>query len=260
VIDLERKPTLTPEDFWQRVRRLIGRGATPLVSGHLSTKTQQELGRLIGLRLDIGLAGANEDLREAVDAGIAALEQDPPALALARVIRRDIESRVAHSASVQLVVVGAVASAGLALVIAVLLTTGNLAPQRLFFDYDTAALWWYGIAGAFGGTVSILLRIPDFARLNKVDASVQFYVGMFRAFIGGLFAVFLYILLSSHILGVSISVPPGQREKGFYLAVSFLAGFSERLIPTIAARAEGLFDSPLQTNAHDGSGAKGTSR
>ena len=235
---------------WRRVYRNFVRwfGGGTLTPSELTEQTHQELANLVTLRLDIQrIEPTQKVLQREVDAAIslsiAALETDPPSLDFARTIRKDIEGRVAYAGGAGRVVAGAMVSAGLALVIAVIISVGvpfGLPDTKAipFMGATVWDLWWYGLIGAFGGVVSILLRIPDFARLNRHEASVQFLAGVFRGVIGGFFALFTYFVLRSGALGLTVKVTGEQETAAFYVAICFLAGFSERLAPTLANRSE----------------------
>ena len=127
----------------------------------------------------------------------------------------------------------------LPLIISVILVIGDFGHRELkFLGFDVWTLWWIALSGSLGAIISMLLRIPDFIHLNKLEASTQLYAGLFRPIIGGSFALLVYFIVYSEVLGVGLKIPAGPGANAFFLAASFVAGFSERLAPTIAAKTE----------------------
>jgi hypothetical protein len=91
------------------------------------------------------------------------------------------------------------------------------------------------LAGAAGSVVSLLTRVREFDRQRRAPRAVLFLTGLFRPIIGIIFGLFTYLLLLSELL--PIEVPPGPAT-GFYPAIAFIAGFSERFVPDIVEQTE----------------------
>jgi hypothetical protein len=91
------------------------------------------------------------------------------------------------------------------------------------------------LAGAAGSVVSLLTRVREFDRQRRAPRAVLFLTGLFRPIIGIIFGLFVYLLLLSELL--PIAVPPGPAV-GFYSAIAFIAGFSERFVPDIVGQTE----------------------
>jgi hypothetical protein len=98
---------------------------------------------------------------------------------------------------------------------------------------DTVVL--VALAGAAGSVVSLLTRVREFDGQRKTPRAVLFLTGMFRPIIGIIFGLFIYLLLLSELLPIEVPAGPGV---GFYSAIAFIAGFSERFVPDIVGQTE----------------------
>jgi hypothetical protein len=222
-----------------------------------SRAVQLELARLLALRLDVEVHHGHPALAGAIDCGVAALQQTPPRLEFALELRRAVEDRLSASSAVRRVVLGALVAAGLILTVMLVLIWGHYRSSEFsFLGFSLWELWWYAIAGAIGGVVSILLRIPDFAVISGATRTTQFYAGLFRPIVSGSFALLTFFILHSHLLGITVTPPTAADgsvdesvRNGFYLAISFLAGFSERLAPGLALRTEQAINPVGKTDA-----------
>jgi hypothetical protein len=122
-----------------------------------------------------------------------------------------------------------------------------LAPAFLFVNFfwiprreillglpaDTVVL--VTLAGAAGSVVSLLTRVREFDQQRKTPRAVLFLTGLFRPIIGIIFGLFIYLLLQSGLLPIEMPAGPGL---GFYSAIAFIAGFSERFVPDIVGQTE----------------------
>jgi hypothetical protein len=91
------------------------------------------------------------------------------------------------------------------------------------------------LAGAAGSIVSLLIRVREFDRQRKSPRAVLFLTGLFRPIIGTIFGLFVYLLLLSELLPIEVPAGPAV---GFYPAIAFIAGFSERFVPDVVDHAE----------------------
>ena len=91
------------------------------------------------------------------------------------------------------------------------------------------------IAGAVGSAVSIMVRIQDFMHLKNTDPSVLFFTGFFKPIIGTAFALFVFAILSSGLIPVTIDP---AKARYFFAALAFVSGFSERFAKDVATRTE----------------------
>lgn len=90
---------------------------------------------------------------------------------------------------------------------------------------------WVGLVGAHGSALSIVVRLPDFGR--RQPPMMAFFTGLFKPFIGMSFAQLSYALLKSGLL--PLSAPGGT---WLFVAIGFLAGFSERLAKDLVSIGE----------------------
>lgn len=105
-------------------------------------------------------------------------------------------------------------------------------------------------AGAVGSFVSVIVRANDFIEHQEQNHLDLFLVGFFRPVVGMAFAIFLMAVLESGIISGIISVDAVERDRKiyFYIAVSFVAGFSERLIKDIMGKTENLVGGNTHSN------------
>lgn len=105
-------------------------------------------------------------------------------------------------------------------------------------------------AGAVGSFVSVIVRANDFIEHQEQNHLDLFLVGFFRPVVGMAFAIFLMAVLESGVISGIISVDAVERDRKiyFYIAVSFVAGFSERLIKDIMGKTENLVSGNTHSN------------
>jgi hypothetical protein len=104
-------------------------------------------------------------------------------------------------------------------------------------------LMW--ITGTLGGGVSLLTRLQDFdnPKNQKYDDDLlPLLIGLTKPILGGSFAFFILLIINSNIFPIDIR--RSTENKGNYtylyglLAMAFVAGFSERLIPDLISQVE----------------------
>jgi hypothetical protein len=98
------------------------------------------------------------------------------------------------------------------------------------FGVDTSILLAVAIAGGSGSVVSILVRIREFAAVGDIDPWISFFTGFFRPVIGTGFALFVFAAIKSGIVPIAFDL---ETEAFFFVAASFVAGFSERFVPKL---------------------------
>jgi hypothetical protein len=109
----------------------------------------------------------------------------------------------------------------------------------IWSDNDRLIILCYG-AGALGALLSALSRMgkPETGKFNvdfELGRPLLRRLGFFRPFVGAVFGVALYFLLSSEILDISV----GEDAKPYYYGfAAFLAGFSERYTTVVFGAAE----------------------
>ncbi|MDQ6673834.1 MAG: hypothetical protein M3069_24350 [Chloroflexota bacterium] len=238
---------------FERLWRGLGRSLPVHVvrpSRDPARRAQLERARLVALKLDAQLDHADQNILAVIDAGLEALAKQPPEIQLAENIRRAVEDRLSASFVLGRIVTGTILSAAAIVIIAVGVTwwpfvrlpwmpPNQTGDQPTLLGFSTYELWWYALTGALGGVISVLLRIADFKYVSRLASNTQFWSGAFRPLIGATFALFLYFLVASELLASVLKVPSEPlAAHGFYLALAFLAGFSERLAPATVTRAE----------------------
>ncbi|MDJ0564663.1 MAG: hypothetical protein PX640_12130, partial [Microcystis sp. M49629_WE12] len=104
-------------------------------------------------------------------------------------------------------------------------------------------LMW--ITGTLGGGVSLLARLQDFdnPKNQKYDDDLlPLLIGLTKPILGGSFAFFILLILNSNIFPIDIRRSTEDKGNDTYLygllAMAFVAGFSERLIPDLISQVE----------------------
>ncbi|AUG52871.1 hypothetical protein [Thalassospira marina] len=125
---------------------------------------------------------------------------------------------------------------------------------RLFgFSYDL--VFFVGVFGALGATVSVMLYISDTQNWQNLTPLDIFFRFLFRPFLGFVFAILALLIVRAGIVPDSLSQLQAIRdlndlgtlklsdESGqqvaIMLLIAFLAGFSERLVKAILQTVEG---------------------
>jgi hypothetical protein len=99
-------------------------------------------------------------------------------------------------------------------------------------------------AGGLGATLSVMSRLT--ANRLKVDAGAGTALirlaGGFRPLVGAIFGLALYIFIEADLFPIKLTVT-GLQLTYFYLAVAFLAGFSERFAQDAVTKAGAAISS-----------------
>ena len=97
-------------------------------------------------------------------------------------------------------------------------------------------------AGALGSFVSVIVRANDFIEHQQRTRLDLFLMGFFRPVVGMAFAVFLMAALESGVVSGLVSTDSGKPAQKiyFYIAISFVAGFSERLVKDLMGKTVDL--------------------
>jgi hypothetical protein len=219
----------------------------------LSDESQDELARLLGLMLDVQRE-RQFHLLESVSAACASLiNLEPPNVALARGMRREIEARLGprwvrlmrRNPPALSVVFSLVLFLFLAIPIFSLLSYQvfirplTTAPSEVQI-FEIAAAWiiyMIVLAGALGSVTSIMVRIQDFNKMIDSDPMILLLTGLFKPVIGVFFALFIFSVNTAGI----IAIPVGNGNyNAFLFALAFIAGFSERFVKDVTSRLEKL--------------------
>jgi hypothetical protein len=223
------------------------------LSQSLNKDVQEELARLLALRPRVAQE-LGPTAVQTVDMGLTALLVEQPNLAFVRGIRRRVTSALADqlyplrplpilrssSPSMQVVL-------GLGLM---LLTAHGLSAffhmvltseQTLLFGLPLRTMLLVGLCGAIGSSVSMLTRLGDFEKQRGVSRTSMLMLGFFKPVVGMYCALFCFALMKSGLLPLQAKSP--DSELYLYMAVCFLAGFSERFAQDVFARAEQALSS-----------------
>jgi hypothetical protein len=108
------------------------------------------------------------------------------------------------------------------------------------FEEASALLILSAMAGATGSVVSIMLRLDQYRNPKYKETLLPVFVGAFKPAIGAFLGIFVFALISSALLPITVSkdeTKPINRWLAF-LAISFVVGFSERLANDVVSQAE----------------------
>jgi hypothetical protein len=229
----------------------------------LDEESQKTLSELIVAMSHIETSG-NAYLTGAAEVAVRALCAKPPKLKLARELTKSTRKRVRFY--------GWLGSPSTAVAFGLSLFFYLLAPfsllivdQMRHIDFEEllgtslGMLLLVGLAGALGSIVSVLIRIQNHSFNPKVwEPGTFVFTGLFKPIVGMAFAVFVFAIFNSGIVPVDIMGPDnGPKENLFFLAVAFVAGFSERFAKDIAKETEVRYGDPGeygQSRSRDGSG------
>lgn len=100
--------------------------------------------------------------------------------------------------------------------------------------------------GALGGTVSVIVRADTFIRQAQETDNDLFLTGFFRPFVGMSFAIFCVALVEAGVFsGIFDLSNRSQADRTyFYVAIAFVAGFSERLVRDVVIKTEDTLAGP----------------
>jgi hypothetical protein len=119
------------------------------------------------------------------------------------------------------------------------LTAAAEYPGFYIFNVSPWLIIAIGTAGGLGSIVSILTRIPSFAALAGTDRRLLWMIGAVRPVIGIAFALFVFAVLQAQIL--PFNFPEGPQANFEFVALAFIAGFSERWSRGVISSVEGRF-------------------
>jgi len=118
-------------------------------------------------------------------------------------------------------------------------TNANFYPAFSLFNVSPWLVIAIGTAGGLCSIVSILTRIQSFAMLAGTDRRLLWMIGAMRPVIGIAFALFLFAVFQGQIL--PFNFPEGPHANFEFVALAFIAGFSERLTRGVISTVEGRF-------------------
>ena len=210
---------------------------------------QQELAQLLSLREEAAnLLGPSA--AEQVELGIVALLGETPNLPFAQAIHKSVSSRLADrtrplklsallrtdSPSLQVML-------GLGAQLLCASVLGGLAHWKLMsvdwtlFQLPPTLLLLTVLGGMVGSVASILVRIRDFDSVQGATPASLVLLGFSKPVVGACFALFVLSVLKAQLLPIQVPAP-GPMASYFFLALSFVCGFSERLAQDLVTKLE----------------------
>jgi hypothetical protein len=227
----------------ERQDALISKVQNGLRAG-MERAVQRELAKLMGL---IPQLHGNDRaiLLDLADIAASALLLDQPDLDLAGGIRRKIETQVRRAQNPLWTIIRGgsppstvILGLGCLLYFAIPISVDWM-PKFLSYEkvlgIETAVLLMVALAGALGSIVSIMVRIQDFSDLRDANSLILFFTGFFKPVIGASFAMFVFSVLHAGLIPITIQE---NTASYFFIALSFVSGFSERFARDIATTAE----------------------
>ena len=225
-------------------------------------EAQKELAHAIRLIGDIATTDRtwirkNLQLLGSIDTAVRAILRDEPQIEYARRTLTGVHRKVhpfiwagiweslkrSMKTSPAAVVVAGLAIAFLLLIFLPLLRRGlDLSPLTIgsLLNVDPSVLLLIAVVGALGSIASIMLRIrgSDFETYKSTasDPWPWLFFGLFKPVIGALFALFTFAAIKAGLLPVEVAE---ATEGWFIVTIAFIAGFSERLAPSILSSTEG---------------------
>ncbi|MDQ7089781.1 MAG: hypothetical protein Q9M50_03940 [Methylococcales bacterium] len=205
-------------------------------SEEMSDEVQQSLATLINA-INLARQTNQLDLIPSINIAFKAISIKNPNLIFANEIMdsvmADLKGGAKFSPPVQ-VVIGLVT-----LLFGVIPLLSSIIPmlmnQDYIFNIPTSLFFTVALFGAIGSIVSIMVRIQDFLTVGVKDRFILYFTGAFKPLIGMAFALFLLALIKSG--WVPLDIKP-ETENYFFMAIAFIAGFSERFARDIVDNIE----------------------
>jgi hypothetical protein len=115
-------------------------------------------------------------------------------------------------------------------------------PAFFIFNVSPWLVLAVAVAGGLGSMISMFSRLESYASLVDMDVRLLWLIGAVKPVMGVVLALFVFTVLQSKILPFSFDESP--QTLFTFVAVAFLAGFSERFSRVVAARVEARFLGP----------------
>jgi hypothetical protein len=233
-------PAPAAPGFRDRARGVLHR----LAQVRLSAADQPEVAGLA--RVVEALSRQNmRSLLAQVELATDLLLADPPQVAGARAIRKNLEGQLNEKSPMGILrrnsaignVALGLATFVLAACVIVVLISKNLQPEALLAGINASWLLVAGVAGGFGGAVSVMYRINTFADKSAAGPLRLYFTGLLKPTLGVGFAMFVFVALNAHVIPL-LQAPPTGAEAYFYAALGFIAGFAEHFTPDLISKAE----------------------
>lgn len=240
-----RSPTLAPTDA-RALRRRIDALKDRLT--HLPADLPESSQDLAG-KLALTLPAIEEEeaysLLHVVDVAASAVSSTPPNMKMARRILDGVERSLLLRRKIRYLMQGL----GLGLLFTVTLTVLVSLFTPASTGFDRVELGLVALAGFIGASVSLAIKIKDYTKLKDLDTRVLRWTAFFKPLIGMMFALFVYMALNSGIVDITIA---GTERTFFFVAVAFVAGFSERFAQDVISKVEQTSGRPAPQGAAPG--------
>ncbi|MEL6469959.1 MAG: hypothetical protein AAFQ74_09540 [Cyanobacteria bacterium J06623_4] len=129
---------------------------------------------------------------------------------------------------------------------AVVKAAGDRATDRRIFKTSMTLILLAVSIGALGSTVSVVVRANTFIRQAQESESDLFLTGFFRPLVGMSFAIFCVALVEAGIFSGIFDIADREEDRTyFYVAIAFVAGFSERLVRDVVIKTEDSIAGPI---------------
>jgi soluble cytochrome b562 len=111
------------------------------------------------------------------------------------------------------------------------------------------------ISGASGSIISILTRIDEYKNKDEnkeyEDSALPIVIGVIKPIVGAGFGVLVFAIIGSQILPISVGNTDNEKRQDLrwlsFVAITFVAGFSERLVKDIISQTEEQF-TPMKVD------------
>lgn len=124
--------------------------------------------------------------------------------------------------------------------------------KKWFIEQDIFFISLAISMGALGSITSIVVRSQKFIEKSQDEEQDLFFVGFLRPFVGMSFAIFTVVLIESGIFlslsGITDNStkvenrPRTSRQIYYYMALAFIAGFSERFVQDLVSKVDNFND------------------
>ncbi|MFL5266202.1 MAG: hypothetical protein ACJ8AH_06310 [Stellaceae bacterium] len=226
-----------------------------LASKELSEEVQEQLARI---RSFLDSEHWSKDFIPPLITAVTALAAPKPNVLLAQGIMWDLEfylnwynpgygpgkllMKISGGWPMAVVVTGLVAAgATFGMILVVLLALGyfDRLPALIVNNSEVLIVMFFGV---LGGAMSILTRIKRPSDLQKLNPISVFLNCFFKPLVGGIFAVIIYAMFKSDLIGSLLKANVSGDNVFFLLAViGFVSGFSERVAVDAIGGLEGTF-------------------
>lgn len=127
-----------------------------------------------------------------------------------------------------------------------LATTERLTATERILTTRFYWMLWAVAMGALGSTISVIVRANTFIQQAQENDNDLFLTGFFRPFVGMSFAIFCVALVEAGIFSgiFDLKTREDTDRTYFYVAIAFVAGFSERLVRDVVIKTEDTLAGP----------------